>query len=226
VFGVLTLALVGVVGQGSSCDLEKPDLEGMFDCDPSSPCCDSDGTCMVGSDCFRGGADSEGSCTFGAGGGMGMGSCFCGEKLDPAETEFYDAYRSQNGGPHSRKDAFVMFSKGCRSDVGSACLYRGLMLANGDAGKTDYPAAARSVEYSCALGHATGCFYYGAALRLGVGVDKNLKRAERYFERACKGGEPFGCSPDSILDPIASGTPQATLDAVADRVNAAHPSCE
>ena len=95
--------------------------------------------------------------------------------------------------------------KGCNGRVAIACTELSLHFRNGWRGKSIFASGSgleanpkQAMEFAyrgCDLESATACHYMGVHAYTGLGMDKNVKDALIYFNRACDfGGEADVCA--------------------------------
>lgn len=58
----------------------------------------------------------------------------------------------------------------------------------------DYKTAFKLFSKSCDQGNPAGCFAIGTMYMNGVGILKNIQKAQRYYEMGCSGGDATACA--------------------------------
>lgn len=60
--------------------------------------------------------------------------------------------------------------------------------------------AKKLYDQACTLGNMTGCSGLGTLYERGLGVIRNLQKAQEYYSLACKNGDSFGCFHAQMLE--------------------------
>ena len=94
---------------------------------------------------------------------------------------------------------------------GKACFDAGAANYDGaeptdDATDADLALATRHFIRACELGYDRGCHVSGNMFRLGIGVEKDLRRAREYYESVCdEATYPEACHNLHLTDRELSG---------------------
>ena len=84
--------------------------------------------------------------------------------------------------------------KACNSGTLSSCTKLGILYLTADGVKENHPLARKLFIKACRGYNLKACHYMGIMYkRGGNGVERNIKKAKKYFAHACKKGYEASC---------------------------------
>ena len=91
-------------------------------------------------------------------------------------------------------DAYNYMLKACNLSDADACQLASMMIYRKEVEvnnpkETMFQLSANA----CELGNKTGCSDTGYSYEIGLGVPKDLKKAKKYYQKACKMGHQYSC---------------------------------
>ncbi len=90
--------------------------------------------------------------------------------------------------------SIVASQKACNKGNMSECTKLGILYLTADGVKENHPLARKLFIKACREFNLKGCHYMGLMYKRGAnGVERNIKKAKKYFAHACKKGYEASC---------------------------------